>query len=160
MLCSIQQKAPAAICKHLKLKQPGVSSLTQIHKEKETLSDTRNCKTNNSCWENDRWRYDYSLFMAVFFFLTPEPENVTLSKVPPGVCSCLLFLSAALAHWDRDRWMDLATADSQPGDVRKSGANAEMVQMDITCCCFTYLSNIFTLFPSLASHMCLNKYSD
>lgn len=46
----------------------------------------------------------------------------------------------------------------QPGNVRKSGANTEMVQMDMTCCCFLFLSNISIFFPRLSSHMCLNTY--
>lgn len=56
--------------------------------------------------------------------------------------------------------MDLAGTHSQPGNVRKSGANTEMVQMDMTCCCFLFLSNISIFFPRLSSHMCLNTYSD
>lgn len=106
-------------------------------------------------------RYNSLLFFAFLLsdsihFLHFSPLGIT----SPGVCSCLFSLSSVLAHRGSDRWMDLAGAHSQPGDARKSFANTEMVQMDVTCCCFLFLFNISIFFPRLSSHMCLNPYSD
>lgn len=110
------------------------------------------------------WRRYYS-FLFFAFFLSESPHFLyflhfsPLGRTSPRVCSCLLSLSAGLAHWGRDRWIDLAGTHSQPGNVRKSCANTEMVQMDLTCCCFLFLSNISIFFPCLSPHMCLNTYS-
>ncbi len=97
----------------------------------------------------------FSKSLHFLHFLHFSPLGIT----SPRVCSCLLSLSAGLARRGRDGWMDLAVAHSQPGNVRKSDANTETVQMDMTCCCFLFLSNISIFFPRLSPHMCLNTYS-
>lgn len=95
------------------------------------------------------------VFSIFCHFLHFSPLGITSARV----CSCLLSLTAGLAHSGRDGWIDLAGTHSQPGNVRKSSANTETVQMDLTCCCFLFVSNISIFLPRLSSHMCLNTYS-
>lgn len=95
-----------------------------------------------------------SLFLFCHFFHF-SPLGTTSTRV----CSCLLSLTAGLARSGRDGWIDLAGAWHQPGNARRSVANAGTVQMDLTCCCFLFASNVSIFSPRLSPHMCLNTSS-
>lgn len=101
--------------------------------------------------------YFLQCLLVSFFchFLHFSPLGTTSARA----CSCLLSLTTGLARSGRDGWIDLAGARCQPGNARRSSANAEMVQMDLTCCCLLFVSNISIFSPRLSPHMCLNTYS-
>lgn len=111
---------------------------------------------NSCCLELTYEGMSLIYFQAPSFFLHSffSPWNLKLF-------GSVFFLPSPSWHMEAEKdgwtWQD---TQARPGNVRKSGANTEILQMDMTCCCFLLLSNISIFLPCFFSHNSYNAYSN